>query len=120
MSTTSTFPWPAVYWFARLSGLAVVILLVVMMTGENGSGPSGNEWLYLAFFPVGFSIGYLAGWRWPLAGGIISLVSMVLSLLVMGESYDFSAYLTWAVLSLPGILFLAVGLAYRKRSKSAL
>ena len=108
----------ALHWLARISSVAVVILLVVMLTGENGSGPTGRDTLYLALFPVGFSLGYLIGWRWPLPGGVISLSCMALSLFVVGRTFDLETYMGWALFSLPGVLFVFAGLRSNGPSKS--
>lgn len=108
----------ALHWLARISSVAVVILLVVMLTGENGSGPAGRDSLYLALFPVGFSLGYLIGWKWPLPGGVISLSCMALSLFIVGKTFDLETYMAWGILSLPGVLFIFAGLKSKGTSKS--
>jgi hypothetical protein len=63
----------------------------------------------LALFPIGFSIGYLLGWRWPFVGGCLSLACMVASLVVIGRTFGLSAYLYWGILSVPGILYVIAG-----------
>lgn len=93
-------------WIARLSSLLVVALLMVLVTGENGAGPEGREWFYLALFPFGFSIAYLAAWRWPVAGGLAALACMLVSQWVIQRTFDFQTYLIWAVMCIPAILFL--------------
>ena len=100
-------------WSARLSGTAVVLPLMLIVVGESGSGPAGAEWVYLALFPFGFSAGYLIGWRWPLLGGCVSLACMALSLVVLGRVFDWETYGIWAVLSLPGVLYVIAGLGLR-------
>ncbi len=100
-------------WIARLSGTAVVLPLMLIVVGESGSGPAGAEWVYLALFPFGFSAGYLIGWRWPLLGGCVSLACMALSLVVLGRVFDPETYGIWAVLSLPGVLYVIAGLGLR-------
>ena len=103
------------HWLARLSGTAVVVPLMLVAFGEPGSGPAGaEEWVYLALFPFGFSAGYLLGWRWPLLGGCISLACMALSLVVLGRVFDGSTYAIWAVLSVPGVLYVMVGWKLRQ------
>ena len=83
--------------------------------GEPGRGPTGaREWAYLALFPIGFSAGYLLGWRWPLAGGCFSLACLVTSLVVIGRAFDANAYLLWGVLSLPGVFVITAGLMLRR------
>ena len=81
------FVWRVVLWVARLAAIAALVPVLLILFGEPGSGPAGvREWVYLALFPIGFSIGYLLGWRWPLFGGCFSLACMVLSLLVIGRT----------------------------------
>jgi hypothetical protein len=101
-------------WFARISSLFVVVLLAVMLSGENGSGPTGKEWAYLAFFPFGFCLGYLLAWKWPLVGGALSLLCMVASQFAIGRIYDMDAYMAWAMLSVPGVLFVIAGWKQRR------
>jgi hypothetical protein len=102
--------WHIVLWIARLSAIAAIIPLMLIVFGESGSGPAGaREWIYLALFPFGFSIGYLLGWRWPLVGGCISLACMVASLIVIQRTFGLSAYLYWAILCVPGILYVIAG-----------
>ncbi len=100
-------------WIARLSGTAVAVLMMLMAFGESGSGPAGEEWVYLALFPFGFSAGYLIGWRWPLLGGCVSLACMALSLVVLGSVFAWSDYASWSVLSVPGVLYVIAGLKLR-------
>ena len=101
-------------WIARLAGTAVVVPLMLMVFGESGSGPSGaREWAYLAFFPFGFSAGYLLGWRWPLPGGCVSLACMAISFVLLGKVLDLGPYLIWGVLSIPGVLYVIAGLKLR-------
>jgi hypothetical protein len=98
-------------WIARLSGTAVVVLLMPFVLGGEEGGPTeAAEWVYLALFPFGFSAGYLVGWRWPLLGGCFSLACMALSLVVIGRVFASSDYAIWSVLSLPGVLYIIAGL----------
>ena len=107
-------------WIARLSGTATVALLMMMAFGESGSGPSGvREWVYLAFFPFGFSAGYLLGWRWPLLAGCLSLACMATSLVVLGRVFDLEPYLIWGVLSVPGALYVISGLRLRRAANDS-
>jgi hypothetical protein len=106
------------HWIARLSGIAAIVPLMLIAFGEPGSGPSGiREWAYLAFFPFGFSAGYLIGWRWPLLGGCVSLVCIAISLVLVGRVFDVGPYLIWAVLCVPGALFVVAGLKLRRERK---
>ena len=103
--------YQVMHWLARMSAVAAIVPLTFILLGEHGAGPAGpGEWAYLALFPIGFSIGYAAGWRWPLAGGCISLVCLAASLLVVGRTFPLGAYIIWGVVSLPGVLFVIAGL----------
>jgi hypothetical protein len=97
-------------WTARIAAIAAIVPLSLIVFGENGHGPDGfREWLYLALFPFGFSAGYLLAWRWPLAGGSLSLICMATSLLIIGRTFGWGPYLIWSILILPGILFIVSG-----------
>ena len=99
-----------VEWAARISATVVVVPLAMILFGESGSGPAGvREWAYLALFPVGFSVGYLLGWRWPLIGGILSLSCMAASWVVIGRVFPARLYLIWGAVCLPGVLYLVAG-----------
>jgi hypothetical protein len=114
------FVWRVVLWVARLAAIAALVPVLLILFGEPGSGPAGvREWVYLALFPIGFSIGYLLGWRWPLFGGCLSLGCMVLSLLVIGRILGFNPYLYWAILSVPGVLYVLAGWQLRSSSSAA-
>jgi hypothetical protein len=102
-------------WVARLTGTIAVVPLMMIMIGEPGP-TRDREWLYLAFFPCGFSVGYLLGWRWPLLGGALSLACMAVSLVVIGRILDSGPYLIWGALSIPGVLYVLAGLKLRTAS----
>jgi hypothetical protein len=103
------------HWIARISGIAAIVPLLMIVFGEPGKGPADiREWIHLALFPFGFSAGYLFGWRWPIFGGSLSLVCLALSLIVTGRVFPLAAYLTWSVLAIPAILFIIAGLMKQK------
>jgi hypothetical protein len=105
-------------WIARLTAVAAIVPLMMIVFGESGSGPAGpREWIYLALFPFGFSAGYLLGWRWPLLGGCISLVCMAASLVVIGRPFAIEPYIIWSVLCVPGILYIIAGWKLRDRAR---
>ena len=112
LTKTTTLLW----WIAGISGVAVVLLLIVMVTGELGE-PTGAEWVYLFFFPFGFSVGYVTALRWPLAGGCVSLACMAISQAVTGRVFDPGAYAVWGMMSVPGVLFLIVGMKRRAQAR---
>ena len=105
-------------WIARIFALAIVAVLIVMTIGEPGDRAlTLGEWAYLFFFPFGFSVGYLLGWRWPLLGGTISLVCMAVSIVVIGRIFGWEAYVMWAMLSAPGVLYVLEGRKLRATAK---
>jgi cytochrome b561 len=107
-----------IHWIARIAALAVVAFLLMLATGEGGAPRGASEWLYLAFFPFGFSIAYLLGLRWPLHGGAASLACMALSLIVIGRTFDVQAYVIWGLLCVPGLLYVWAGWLMRQPSAS--
>jgi hypothetical protein len=103
------------WWVARLTALAAIVPLMMILVGERGDQPIGiRTWIYLALFPFGFSAGYLAGWRWPLAGGCFSIACLAASLLVIGRTVGWQAYPYWGALSMPGVLFIITGWKLRR------
>jgi hypothetical protein len=102
--------WRIVLWVARLGAIAALVPVLLILVGEPGTGPAGiREWVYLALFPIGFSLGYLLGWRWPLVGGGLSLACMAASLIVIGRFIAWGPYLIWSILSIPGVLYVIAG-----------
>jgi hypothetical protein len=111
--------WRVLLWIARLTGMVAIVPLMLIAFGEPGSGPREvGEWVYLALFPFGFSLGYLLGWRWPLVAGILSLGCLATSLVVIGRVFPPGAYLIWGVLSLPGVLYVLAGWKLREEAAS--
>jgi len=91
--------------------------VLMIFFGEPGSGPANvREWIYLALFPCTFAIGYWLAWRWPVTGGILSLVCMAASLFVTGAVFPPSVFLIWSVISLPGAICVLAGLKLRQTS----
>jgi|RhiMethySRZTD1v2_1073278.scaffolds.fasta_scaffold1892189_1 hypothetical protein len=102
-------------WIARLAAIAALVPLLQIAFGEPGEGPrDAREAIYLVLFPFGFGLGYLLAWRWPVFGGCMSLVCITTSLVVIGRVFDGQAYLIWAVVSVPGVLFVIGGLWLRR------
>ena len=107
-------------WTARLAAVAVVLLLVLMASEGHGGGPAGwREWGYLALFPVGFSLCYLAALRWSRAGAMGAIACMIGSQLVIGRTFDATAYVIWALLCLPAVLLLLFHRPGEKPGRSA-
>jgi hypothetical protein len=102
--------WRVVNWIARLTAIAAIVPILMILVGEPGTGSAGlRGWVYLALFPIGFSAGYILGWRWPVFGGCLSLACMIGSLAVIGRILPAGPYIIWSVLSIPGIMFVIAG-----------
>lgn len=104
-------------WAARLLSLATALLLALFFLGEGVqiSDLAGLEFIGLLFFPVGLLIGFAVGWRNELIGGNIS----VLSIAAFYFGYELIASgrlpsgFSFALFTIPGLLFLAYGLVDR-------
>jgi hypothetical protein len=104
-------------WSGRVLSLMVLFLLALFYLSE-GIGTSEiayREYIGLLFFPIGIMIGFVVGWRNELAGGLISVFSILCFYLVYGLLLSGSIRQGWAflVFAVPGILFLAYGLLNR-------
>ncbi len=105
-------------WLARLSGL-VFILFVLMMLGVFGGDEPANEFnsnseiTIFAFFPIGYMIGLILGWKWELLGGLI-VVGCIGVLFAWSPGSTMSGPWFW-VMAVPGFLFLLAW--YLTRSK---
>ena len=101
---------------SRVPASVIVFILVSMMISYavNAKGDWGadyNKIFLLTFFPIGMCFGYIVAWRWVLAGGIISTVSIVIFLAALGE-IDMVGIV--GVLGIPGVLFIVYGLSSRR------
>jgi hypothetical protein len=109
-------------WTARIIGTLLVLMMVIIAIGEGMPNPLTQPMMvqvgFLALALI--MIGILGGWRWELAGGIISLVGWCLFLVPANCS---ERGVTWFVdaLALPGALYVAGALLrrYDQRSQSA-
>lgn len=102
------------YWLrvaGRVWSIVSLAFVLAFFIGEALSGasapPASLEWLGLAFFPVGLSIGLVVGWWRAGLGGAITLLSSGLFYL-----WNWVARGTWprgpyfALLAAPGLLYL--------------
>ncbi len=113
-------PKPAVWmttlrWTARTGSIASVFILLLFFIGEGFTpanvGP--REWVGLLFFPEGIVIGMALGWWRELIGGSVATASLASFYLVYGLALTgkMPGGLAFLLFGLPGILFLAYGLA---------
>jgi hypothetical protein len=104
-------------WTARVTSvLSVGMLLLFLTEGFDPARITPQEWLGLLFFPVGIIAGMAWGWRDPLQGGVVTVLSLAafygLMLVTRGEVPRPLAFLLF---TLPGLLFLVLGLLQRTR-----
>ena len=94
-------------WTARAIGTLLVLLIVMLGIGEGMPNPfTQPPAVQAGFLALALLLaGILAGWRWELAGGVISLAGWCLFL---GQVKDFPRGMNWLIwaLALPGVLFL--------------
>jgi hypothetical protein len=104
-------PVKALRWLARATSVASLALLAMFAT-SGGNAPSANEWVLLAFFPIGVSIGTIVAWRSEIVGGALTLASLVIFHLLVAflGSGGFPGF-WFAAFAAPGIVLLLCGLA---------
>ncbi len=100
----------ALRWTARISGAAIMAVVVLFFLGEGGfaaARPTPQEGVLLALFTAS-CLGLVAAWRWELAGGALNVGGMALFYLVHYlVSGGFPGGWAFAVIAMPGVLFLA-------------
>ena len=107
-------------WTARVLSLLLIAFIVFIAIEEGMPNPFTHpprmNLATLGGIALGLTvIGLLAGWRWELAGGILSLVGVCL----LVEPTRVNGRVTWffAVLAAPGVLYIASRLLRRNGSK---
>lgn len=111
----------AMNWITRgAAALSCAILLLIMAGSlqESRQLPTFSESVGLAFFPIGVMLGMIIGFRYPIYGGCVTLVSLIAFYswhVVVAEALPSGPF--FALFGLPGLMFLAVGwLSNRQRS----
>jgi hypothetical protein len=100
-------------WLARALSILSMAILLVFACGEGlaWSHFTPRELLLFVFFPLGFCVGMVVGWwREGLGGGITVASLVAFYLLDRFLSGSFPRGFAFAVLAVPGILFLLCGL----------
>lgn len=67
-------------WVARLGALASIAVLSLFVIGSIQSGdpvPTFSEAVGIACFPIGVVVGMIIGWRQPMTGAVVSLISLL-------------------------------------------
>jgi len=105
-------------WAARIIGTLLVILIVVIGIGEGMPNPfTQPPAVQIGFLALAMiMIGILAGWRWELAGGVISLAGWCL---FVGAVTHFPRGLNWFfwALAMPGFLYVISALLRRHNKR---
>jgi hypothetical protein len=106
-------------WLARMGALASIAQLALLVIGSIQSGdpaPTVSEAIGIACFPVGVAVGLLVGWRQPLVGAAVSLISLfafyVWSYLVSGRISNGPYFVLF---TLPAIFYLIGALTQPKQ-----
>lgn len=112
----------ALAWVARIwsvSGIAFVLLFVFGdVFNGHGAGPTKSEWIGLALWPTGVTIGLVIAWFRKGTGGIIAIVSLISFYIwhflergkLPGGPY-------FALVAAPGFLFILSALLSRPRQR---
>ena len=118
-------PARVVLWIARLLATLWFVFIAAQVISEGGGflPRGGREFIEWMFFPIGFTAGYLLGWRWPLLGGCVSLTCLVLLPVLLWALHgrvvpNIGLYAPFAVLGVPGILYIIAGWLLRGRKDS--
>ena len=118
-------PARGVLWIARLLATLWFVFIAAHVISEGGGfwPRGGREFIAGMFFPIGFTAGYLLGWRWPLLGGCVSLACLALLPVLLWALHgrvvpNIGLYAPFAVLGVPGILYIIAGWLLRGRKDS--
>lgn len=114
----------AVHWIARVSAAVSVIVLSLLVIGnilEMDKWPSVNESVGLLFFPFGLLLGLLTGFKQPMYGGCVAIVSLLAFYSWhMAVEGNLPRGLYFVIFALPGLLFLTSGWLSKRRQEVAL
>jgi len=101
--------WTGRVWsLASLAFLLTFILGHLFGNGDNGEpAPNGQEWIGLAFFPVGVLLGLVVAWWKEAIGGGVAVGSLAAFYLWhLSVSGDFPGGPYFALIAAPGAVFL--------------
>jgi len=106
-------------WAARIIGTLLVIAVVVIAIGEGMPNPfTQPPVVQIGFLALAMIlIGILAGWRWELAGGILSLAGWCLFFGSVIGIKRLNVFVS--LLALPGILYLISAWLRRHNKRQA-
>jgi hypothetical protein len=107
------------HWIARILGTLFVVVLAILAIVYRARLPNLSALSPISYVGLlGFALmltGMLIGWRWELAGGILSLVGVLL----LVEPTRVNGRITWffAVMAAPGVLYITSHLLRRVASR---
>ena len=112
----------ALTWVARIWSLASIAFILIILFGEGLSGhgarPTTTEWIGLALWPAGVTLGLIVAWFRKGLGGVIAVGSLIAfyvwNLLERG-TFPRGPY--FVLVAAPGILFLLSSLLSRPRQQ---
>lgn len=108
-------------WIARVWSILSIVVVVVFTVGaavrSTGPMPTPREWVGLALWPIGVSIGLIVAWYREELGGISALGCLaafyVWDLVHSGQLPRGPFFVLSAA---PGILFLVAGMLSHRRA----
>jgi len=107
----------AVRWTARVASAVSLLLLAAFAFGPHERGhATRQEWVGLAFFPIGVALGLLVAWRYELAGALLAVGSLGAFYVVYGwwirGALPRGPY--FFLFTAPAVLFLIASLLTRR------
>lgn len=85
----------------------VLLIFIGEMMGSTNSALTFDEWMGLAFFPIGVVIGLILGWWRDEIGGAVTMLSLIAFYVWdLLRSGDFPGGPFFILVAAPGFLFL--------------
>lgn len=107
---TDRLPLAVIELIARVGSIASISLLALIFFGEGSFRPSEisrNEWIGLAFFPIGVVLGMIIAWWKEGVGSVLTVGSLIGFYVVYGYLFRNHIGGWWfIVFASPGFLFL--------------
>lgn len=108
-----------VRWISRAASLASIGLLIAFAT-SGGGWPTALEWALIACFPLGTVAGMAIAWRREIAGGSVTLASLVAFYAIYAVAGGGPPTGPWFIaFAAPGLALLGCGIAARLTRRSA-